>query len=165
MRASGAEVRIRRMTPGDLDRVMEIARGLKDAPQWTASAYISAMNPEGAQRRIALVATEPEAPSRAVLGFAVASLLAPEAELETIAVAVEGQRCGVGMRLFAALAEELSAVQVTNLYLEVRSSNGPALAFYHALGFKESGRRPLYYSDPVEDALLLQLRLPAIQAK
>jgi ribosomal-protein-alanine N-acetyltransferase len=71
----------------------------------------------------------------------------------------------VGRRLFAALAVELSAAAATSVHLEVRSSNAPALAFYAALGFEEVGRRPRYYADPVEDALLLRLGLLETEAK
>jgi [ribosomal protein S18]-alanine N-acetyltransferase len=159
MSSAGAEFRIRRMTAADVDRVMEIAQRLKDAPQWPAAAYLAAVVPEGSPRRVALVAEENNAPSRAVLGFAVASVLAPEAELEMIAVSAEHQRRGAGTRLFTALVEELSAAQVTDVHLEVRCSNSPALAFYYALGFEVSGRRPRYYADPIEDALLLRLSL------
>ena len=83
----------------------------------------------------------------------------PQAELETIAVTGGGQRRGVARRLFAALAGELGAAGVKDVLLEVRASNAPALGFYRALGFQESGRRPRYYADPVEDAVLLELRL------
>ena len=93
-----------------------------------------------------------------VVGFAVASLVAPEAELETMGVASEGQRRGVGARLLQALVEELRAERVTELMLEVRASNCGALAFYRALGFRETGRRPRYYADPEEDAVLMGLR-------
>ena len=151
------EARIRRMTPTDLDRVMEIAERLKDAPHWPLAVYLAALEPLGAPRRIALVAESPE--TGVVVGFAVASLLPPQGELETIAVAAGGQRRGVARRLFAAMAEELRAAQVTEVMLEVRASNRPALAFYHAQGFVETGRRPRYYADPEEDALLLGLRL------
>jgi len=44
-------------------------------------------------------------------------------------------------------------------YLEVRASNGPALALYKRHGFGESGRRAQYYRDPVEDAVLLSICL------
>jgi ribosomal-protein-alanine N-acetyltransferase len=150
-------VRIRHMMPADLVRVMEIAQSLKEAPHWPRSAYETALNPQSAPQRIALVAADAE--SGNVAGFAVASVLPPQAELETIAVAAEGQRRGVGRNLFAALAGELVIRQVQELFLEVRVSNGPALQLYRSLGFSETGRRPRYYIDPVEDALLLTLRL------
>jgi ribosomal-protein-alanine N-acetyltransferase len=101
-----------------------------------------------------------EAPATsALVGFAVASLLPPQAELETIAVATEHQRRGIARRLFTAMVEELKTAQVNEVLLEVRASNSSALAFYQTLGFVETGRRPSYYADPVEDAVLLELRL------
>jgi len=150
------QARIRPMTPADLDWVMEIERSLKDAPHWTLAAYLAALEPHGAPRRIAMVAEDPEA---GVVGFAVASMLPPRGELETIAVAAGDQRRGVARRLFAAIVEKLRVAQVTEVILEMRASNCPALAFYHAQGFVETGRRPRYYADSQEDALLLGLRL------
>ena len=150
-------VRVRRMTPADLGRVMEIAQSLKEAPHWPCSAYETALNAQAMPQRIALVAEGVE--SGGVVGFSVASVVPPQAELETIAVAAEGQRRGVGRNLFAFLAGELAIAHAEELFLEVRASNRAALALYLSLGFKETGRRSRYYIDPVEDALLLALRL------
>jgi ribosomal-protein-alanine N-acetyltransferase len=151
-------VRIRRMSQADLDRAMEIARSLKDAPHWPLAVYEKVLDPQSAPPRIALVAGEAAEPGT-IAGFALASVVGPQAELETIAVAVEGQRRGTGQALFAALVRELRAAGVEELLLEVRASNGAALGFYRALGFSQTGRRQRYYADPVEDALLLALRL------
>jgi len=150
-------VRIRRMSEADVDRVMEIGERLAEAPNWLASAYAEAVDPKHIPRRIALVAEDPE--SDALAGFLVASLGEREAELETIAVGAEAQRRGVGELLFRALVEELRAEQVSELTLEVRASNRAALGFYRAQGFEETGRRPRYYADPEEDAVLMGLNL------
>ncbi len=152
-----ASVRVRRMTQADLDRVIEIAGNLREAPQWPRSTYLVALNPVAAPSRIALVAENPEAVD--VMGFTVASLVPPEAELESIAVAPPFHRRGLARRLFAALTSELRLAQVAEVFLEVRASNFPALALYRSLGFMETGRRARYYHDPVEDALVLRLRL------
>lgn len=157
MNQPAQEARLRRMTPADLDQVIALAASLKDAPQWPRSVYVAALEPGDAPRRIALVACGPA--SDAVEGFLVASLLLPQAELETIAVARAFQRCGVAQRLFAALLAELRAAQATEIFLEVRASNQPALGLYRRLGFAEIGRRPRYYHDPVEDAVLMRLGL------
>jgi ribosomal-protein-alanine N-acetyltransferase len=150
-------LRIRPVAAADVNAILAIAQNLNDAPQWPPSAYQAALDPESTPRRITLVAEDSETGN--LFGFAVASLLPPQAELETIAVSAASQRQGVARRLFAALVNELTAAQITDLLLEVRASNAPALAFYHALGFAATGRRPRYYAEPVEDALLLQLRL------
>jgi ribosomal-protein-alanine N-acetyltransferase len=156
MNLPSGEMRVRPMTAADLRPAMEIAAGLQEAPRWADSAYLAAVDPEALPRRIALAAEDPE---RGVEGFAVACMFGPEAELETIAVAVESQRRGVGRRLMAALEAELKRKGVQKLHLEVRASNWAAQVFYRALGFEETGRRPLYYADPVEDAVLMRLSL------
>jgi tRNA threonylcarbamoyladenosine biosynthesis protein TsaB len=150
-------VQIRRMMAADLDRVLAIAENLPQAPHWPQSAYLHAINPESTPRRIALVAAGPQPGS--ILGFAIANFLPPQAELETIAVAPEKQRLGLGERIFQALAAELKAAGVGELLLEVHASNRPAQAFYRALGFVKTGLRPGYYADPIEDAVLMHLPL------
>jgi ribosomal-protein-alanine N-acetyltransferase len=137
--------------------VTEIAESLPDAPHWTQAAYTTALNPESTPRRIALVAAT--AGEGRLLGFAVASLLPPQAELETIAVVAESQRSGLGGGLFGALVVELRSATVTELLLEVRASNEAALGFYHSHGFVEIGRRSSYYADPIEDAVLMQVQI------
>ncbi len=166
---AASPARIRRMTATDIDRVMEIAASLDQTPHWAPGAYRAALDPEAAPPRIALVAEEAgdgASPlgADAVAGFAVASLMPPEAELESIAVAAARQRRGLARRLIAALGEELARAGVAEVLLEVRASNQPALGLYRALGFVEAGRRPRYYREPVEDALLLRLRLGGLRA-
>ena len=88
-----------------------------------------------------------------------ANVVSPEAELETIAVAIEAQRRGVGSLLLRGLLSELKAERVSSLVLEVRASNPSALALYRAHGFEQTAQRPRYYADPEEDAVLLRLTL------
>ncbi|MGB7265705.1 MAG: ribosomal protein S18-alanine N-acetyltransferase [Terracidiphilus sp.] len=158
-----AEAQIRRMAAADLEQVMELAANLPEAPHWAASAYLNALNPASAPHRIVLVLVEPssggQAQSGNLLGFAVASLLPPEAELESIAVASDIQRRGLGRRLFEALAGELGSAGALDVVLEVRASNHTALSFYRSIGFGKTGIRRSYYADPVEDAVLMRFRL------
>jgi [ribosomal protein S18]-alanine N-acetyltransferase len=155
MKHLAENVQIRHMTAADVTRVLEIAASLPESPHWPKSAYLDALNPESTPRRIALVAAGPEQ----VEGFTVASLLPPQAELESIAVAAGSQRRGLGRVLFDALLNELRTVGVLEITLEVRASNHAALAFYRCAGFSKMGLRPAYYADPVEDAVLMRLHL------
>ena len=157
MSPAAHSTRIRRMTAADLDRVMAIAQSLNQAPHWPREAYLAALGGKATPMRIALVA-EDEA-SGTVAGFAVACLTPPEAELETIAVAAGFQRRGLARQLFQALAVALRQERVSVTLLEVRASNIQAQALYRALGFEVAGRRPRYYADPVEDAVLMRLVL------
>ena len=141
------------MRPDDIDRVIEIAHTLPDAPRWPHDLYARALDPGAFPARIALAAenSQPE-----LVGFLVAVLIPPQAELETVAVAKETQKQGIATRLFTELIAILCRRQITEVMLEVRESNHAARSFYHSLRFFETGRRPGYYSDPKEDAILLQ---------
>ncbi len=155
------EIEIRPINAADLAQVLAIAERLPEAPHWPQTAYLNAINAQSTPRRVALVAAESWAGPRpgSILSFTVARLLPPQAELETIAVAPESQRQGLGRQIFHALAAELKAAGAHELLLEVRISNRPALAFYRSLGFVQTGLRPGYYADPTEDAVLMSLQL------
>jgi ribosomal protein S18 acetylase RimI-like enzyme len=45
------------------------------------------------------------------------------------------------------------------VFLEVRESNAPAIAFYLKYGLAKSGRRPGYYRDPAEAAIVMEKKL------
>ena len=148
-------VQIRPMTAADLAQVTKIAASLPEAPQWPEAAYITALNPESTPRRIALFAVAPR--SGNVLGFIAASLIPPQAELESIAVAAESQQRGLGRMLFESLVNHLCAASIFETVLEVRASNRAALALYRSAGFSQTGLRRAYYADPIEDAVLMKL--------
>lgn len=156
MTDNGLQLEIRPLRPEDIQRVVELAAALAHAPHWPAQVY-EAMLHLKSPKRIALVAVDPI--HNAVIGIAVAGLTPPEAELETIAVAAGWQRRGIARELFGAVADALRREQITEIHLEVRASNGKAVRFYRARGFGETGRRPRYYADPVEDAILMSLLL------
>jgi len=65
----------------------------------------------------------------------------------------------VGRRLVSALVAEARASGASVVLLEVRASNAPALALYRGLAFSELDRRPRYYADTGEDAVVMQLAL------
>ena len=49
----------------------------------------------------------------------------------------------------------------TRVLLEVRKSNASAIRFYEGFGFKVLGERKDYYSNPVEDAFVMEKSLHA----
>jgi [ribosomal protein S18]-alanine N-acetyltransferase len=145
-------VKIRAMREGDIAPVMKMAASLKEAPHWTQEAYARSLDLGATPRRIALVAEDLDV---VITGVLVAMLIPPHAELESIAVASTVQRQGVGGRLLADLLTSLRRAEITKVMLEVRASNHAARDFYACAGFAETARRPGYYSDPEEDAILL----------
>ena len=78
------------------------------------------------------------------------------ADMMNLAVDPAYRRMGIAEGLVNALIRKLKDNQVTCLTLEVRTSNMPAINLYTKLGFVEVGRRPGYYHNPKEDALILR---------
>ena len=66
---------------------------------------------------------------------------------------------GIGQALVQGLVNHLQQNNVIALLLEVRVSNHPAISLYEKLGFVQVGRRPKYYHNPREDALILRKEL------
>jgi len=157
MSFDASKFQIMPLDKANLAGFIQIAEILEEAPHWSLDAYLGLINRDPSVPRISLVAQDVQAGE--VIGFVVACLLPPEAEIESIGVTTSFQRHGVGSRLMEALIRELNRREAKQLFLEVRASNGTALAFYRSLGFVQTGHRPRYYADPVEDAVLMTLRL------
>ena len=82
----------------------------------------------------------------------------PQADVMNVAVSPALRRRGIARALFAEMQRRLP--EIDELFLEVRASNSGAIALYQSLGFVQVGRRPNYYLDPREDALILRKELP-----
>ena len=91
-----------------------------------------------------------------VAGYVGSQTAIDEADMMNIAVHPDFRRLGIAERLVTLLCDELAAKNVHALMLEVRASNEPAKALYEKLGFTQVGRRPNYYRNPKEDALILR---------
>ncbi len=79
--------------------------------------------------------------------------------LMDLAVLPEWRRQGVGRRLVEEVLEDARRSGAPFVFLEVRPSNPGALAFYREIGFDPIGRRPGYYTDTGEDAVVLAMDL------
>lgn len=92
-----------------------------------------------------------------VVGYVGSQSVMGEADMMNLAVQPEYRRKGIGRGLVQTLVHRLSKKGVYSLTLEVRASNETAITLYRNLGFAQVGRRPNYYTNPREDALILRL--------
>lgn len=92
-------------------------------------------------------------------GFLVGRRLSSELEILNFAVESAWRRRGVGAALLAEVLKWAYTFEAKQAILEVRASNLAALRFYERHKFEVVGRRPRYYTAPVEDALLLTATL------
>lgn len=91
-----------------------------------------------------------------VVGYVGSQSVMGEADMMNLAVLSDMRRVGIAQGLVERLIKALKERHVHSLTLEVRASNEPAKALYAKLGFATVGRRPRYYQNPKEDALILR---------
>ena len=147
---------LRNLLPSEAAAAAALDAASSTAAHWSAADYERAARGEF-PGRLAIVAEEPLG---RLGGLLLASLAPPEAEILNLVAAPALLRKGVGTALVEEALRRMAQAGVNRVWLEVRPSNAPALAFYRRLGFRETGRRPNYYRDPIEDALLLESPLP-----
>ncbi len=141
---------IRRMTIDDLAQVVAIDKASFSLP-WPERSFRFEISDNSASR--AWVAEE----DGKVVGAIVAWLLVDEAHIATIATHPDFRRRGIASKLLShALRMMMNEGALTSV-LEVRESNLAAQEMYRKFGFEESGRRPRYYKDNSEDAILMTL--------
>ena len=137
----------------DLDAVMDVMDdGFEPAfgEAWTAPQCSGLLPVPGVWLTLARAADE-------VIGFALARIVADEAELLLLAVKKKWQRRGVGQALLESFRSTALGRGAERLHLEVREGNH-AVRLYRKAGFSEVGRRRGYYSGrdgQVYDALTL----------
>lgn len=97
--------------------------------------------------------------SRTLIGLIAFRMILDEMHLMKIAVAPNRRRGGMGSRLLAEGLDQARQMGAKYSLLEVRPSNRAALHFYRKFGFQGIGKRPGYYPETGEDALILAKRL------
>ena len=95
-----------------------------------------------------------------VAGFCAFWLVVDQAHINNLAVRPELRGHGLGTYLLESIVVEARHLGATSLTLEVRRSNLAAQRLYTKAGFHESGVRKNYYTQPVEDALVLLRKIP-----
>jgi ribosomal-protein-alanine N-acetyltransferase len=154
---SGGRVFLEAAEEGDLAALLELERRSFSQP-WSAASFRGEMRDPG-RGRVLLLRELPEGGEGSVdlLAYCAFQVVIDELHILDLAVRPERRRGGWARRLLARVLD-LGARRGARLaLLEVRRSNGPALALYRAAGFEVSGTRRDYYAQPREDALLLRL--------
>lgn len=82
-----------------------------------------------------------------------------EGQITNVATHPAHRRCGLAARVMEALLCEARERGLATVTLEVRASNEAAIALYRRYGFAVLGKRPRFYTHPVEDALIMGLTL------
>lgn len=139
---------IRKMTPNHVVQVAQLEQLCFSAP-WSENAIAKELaNPLSCW----FVAVDDDI----ICGYVGSQAVLGEADMMNIAVSPDFRRQGIARKLVERLILALKDAGNYQLTLEVRSSNIPAISLYESMGFVQVGRRPRYYTKPIEDALILR---------
>jgi ribosomal-protein-alanine N-acetyltransferase len=141
------ELWVRPMAMQDLDDVMRVELAMYPFP-WTRRIFEDCLR-VGYRCHVGEV-------EGAFAGYGVMSVGAGEAHVLNLCVAGEFQRRGLGREILSHLLNEADALEVSDVFLEVRPSNKGATALYEQMGFNQVGLRKDYYptEDGREDAII-----------
>lgn len=142
---------IRKMRVDDIPTVVAIDQDSFSLP-WPESSYRYEVQSNEAAR--CFVA---EGAGGEVLAMIVSWFIVDELHIATIATRRDHRRMGIGSELLRQALDDARQMGAARAFLEVRASNVDAQVMYRKFGFVVTGRRPGYYRDNAEDAILMTL--------
>ena len=146
-------------TPEALPAILKIEEACFSAP-WTRKMLEAELT--GNQFAHFLLAKSVESRHTgpaAIVGYLCYWIVFEEVRLMNLAVIESMRRHGIARALVTNALETGAAQSAVRALLEVRASNQAAQSLYAGLGFHHVSTRPKYYTNPIEDAVLMEQRL------
>ena len=147
------------LAESEVDQILDIEkRSFKRS--WSRQSFLAELSREdssnyGVRRR----GSPKEQP---IIAYICYRMIQDEMHLLKIAVSPEWRSRGIASWLLDTCLERESNSGATGILLEVRPSNHPAIALYGKMGFRTVGRRPRYYPDTREDALVMMKQIACL---
>lgn len=143
---------VRRLSEGDLDRIMEIESSAYPWP-WTRGIFADCIRVGYDCWGLQL--------GGALSGYCVQTHAAGESHLLNLCVAPDWQRQGFGRLLLDHAIRVARQHNCSSMFLEVRPSNPAGIELYRNHGFIIVGERPDYYRSELgrESAIVMRLSL------
>jgi [ribosomal protein S18]-alanine N-acetyltransferase len=139
------------MNNDDLPAILYIEKESFVSP-WTVGMFTGEIKARHSQCLTAKINLDK---NNIIAGYIIFWIVADEAHLHNLAVKKEYRRLGLAFQLLEIMQEISRQVGLKALTLEVRESNAVAIKLYQKCGFVVKGRRPLYYTDSHEDAIIM----------
>jgi [ribosomal protein S18]-alanine N-acetyltransferase len=133
----------------DLDEVLAVEEASFTSP-WTRQMFEAELANTGVSFGYVL-----RTPEWHVAAFCTIWVVADEVHINNLAVRPECRGVGAGRVLLERVLRLAVGLGARRATLEVRRSNTTALKLYERLGFSIAAIRANYYTNPVEDALIL----------
>lgn len=145
------KITIRKMTVDDVPVAAQLDR-LSFTLPWPEHAFTYEVRDNSAAR--CFVA---ETEDGRVVGMVISWIILDELHIATLAVHPDYRRQKIGEQILTSALQDGNEAGTRHALLEVRAGNGAAQNLYHKFGFKAVGKRPKYYKDNGEDAVLMNL--------
>ena len=139
----------------DIDRIIEIERSWVHLSHWSLDAYHRLIEEDSFTSSL-VAETEQIDGDPEIAGFVIFHVADRISEIYNIAVDNIHARLGVGTSLMHRVIQLSRDQGARKLMLEVRKSNQGAIGFYNRFGFSLAGERHNYYSNPLEDAHVME---------
>jgi ribosomal-protein-alanine N-acetyltransferase len=94
-----------------------------------------------------------------VLGYISFTVIIDECQIVNVATSPAHRKMGIGKLLIEELLSYAKKSEISKVFLEVRESNVAAISLYKKYGFLVVGTSKNHYSQPTEDALLMNLEI------
>ena len=151
------ELQIVPATAEMLPEILRLEEACFSAP-WTRKMLEAELT--GNQFAHFLVAMDQEnagASAGMIVGYHCFWIVFEELRLMNLAVRESMRRRGIGRALVTESIRLGLAQATTRAVLEVRATNEAARTLYQRMGFVQISTRPKYYTNPVEDAVLMEM--------
>ncbi len=142
----------------DLDDVIAIEQESFSEP-WTRAMFEAELRGNPFGRFLGAFRAGEESSAQPLLGYICYWMVFEELRLMNLAVRPDCRRQGIASGLVRHAMGEGMTHGTTRALLEVRAGNRVGRQLYETLGFRQYGSRRSYYTNPNEDAILMQLPL------
>ena len=152
--ALAGDLTIRTLRPSDVDAVYELSQDL-GLSRWSRSDLNEELERQDSFMLLAVFDHQP-------VGFMVGRQVpgtdegTVDAEIYNIGVVTRFHRKGIGGKLVSTFFAWANANTIVSVWLEVRAANLSAVSFYKRYGFEEIVTRKGFYSDPIDDAIVMR---------
>jgi len=145
------DVKIENAKLGDISRIMELEEGSIIHP-WDRTSLENLITDDN---KIALISLDMMGN---ITGYIGCSFVLDESEIGNLVVDKNARRQGIGNKILTELFDRLKSRGITVVFLEVESTNLPAVKLYEKAGFKPYNKRADYYG-PGKDCILMRFDL------
>lgn len=148
---------VRTATADDVEGIYEVEAESFSVP-WSRESIARELDNQELTRYYVLVRDDGY-----IAGYAGLWRVLDEGQITNIAIRKSARGKGYGELLVRVMMEAAFEEGASDIFLEVRISNLPALGLYRKLGYQVLSVRKGYYSEPIEDAYVMGCRKDGYQ--